>query len=129
MSKNEIGKYVRTEYGYILENTFGGHGDIIEKLENKDKHYEFEYGKIVKHSNTLIELVEVGDYINGEKVLEVRQIIEDVEAFATKISKKEIAICVFKSKNGAYYRNIKEEKIESILTHERYEQNCYEVRN
>ena len=30
MLKNEIKRYVRTEYGYILENTIGGHGDIIK---------------------------------------------------------------------------------------------------
>lgn len=59
MSKNEIGKYVRTEYGYILENTLGGHGDIIEKLVNKDSHYEFEYGKIIKHNDDLIEILEI----------------------------------------------------------------------
>lgn len=54
--KIEIGKYVRTEYGYVLENTKGGHEDVIEKLANKDSHYEFKYGKIVKSSNSLIEL-------------------------------------------------------------------------
>lgn len=117
MLKSEIRKYVRTDNGYILENTIRGHRDIIEKLANEDKHYEFEYGKIVKHSNSLIEIIEVGDYINGEKVLEIRQLVEN----------KEIAICVFKSKNGAYYRNIKEEKIKNILTHEQYVQNCYEI--
>lgn len=127
MSKNEIGKYVRTEYGYILENTLGGHRDIVKALENKDSHYEFEYGKIVRYSNTLIELVEVGDYINGEKVLEIRQIVEDLEAFATKISKKEIIICVFKSGDGSYYRYIKEAEIKNMLTHERYAQTCYDV--
>lgn len=54
--KIEIGKYVRTEYGYILENTKGGHKDVIEKLANKDSHYELKYGKIVKSSNSLIEV-------------------------------------------------------------------------
>lgn len=58
MSENEIGKYVRTSDGYILENRWGGHEDIIEKLANEDKHYEFEYGKIVKHNDKLIEILE-----------------------------------------------------------------------
>ena len=58
MSKNEIGKYVRTADGYILENTTEGHGEIIEKLANKDKHYELEYGKIVKHNEKIIKILE-----------------------------------------------------------------------
>ena len=58
MPESKIGKYVRTEYGYILENTMGGHGEIIEKLANKDKHYELEYGKIVKHNEKIIEILE-----------------------------------------------------------------------
>lgn len=72
MLKNEIKRYVRTEYGYILENTIGGHGDIIKKLVDGDKHYEFEYGKIVKSSDTLVAIAEVGDYINGEKIIEIQ---------------------------------------------------------
>ena len=58
MSKNEIGKYVRTEYGYILENTLEGHENIIEELANKDSYFKFKYGKIIKHSEKLIEILE-----------------------------------------------------------------------
>ena len=127
MSKNEIGKYVRTEDGYILENIWGGHADIIKKLANKDKHYEFEYGKIVKHSNSLIELIEVGDYINGEKILEI--ILPDEEIITKDTEDKVITVCIFKNGNGAYYKYISEAKIENMLTHERYYQTCYEPRN
>ncbi len=125
MPESKIGKYVRTEYGYILENTMGGHGDIIEKLANKDKHYEFEYGKIVKHSNRLIDLVEVGDYINGEKIIEI--ILPEEEIITLDTSDKVITVCIFKHGDGAYYKYISEAKIENILTHERYAQTCYEV--
>lgn len=125
MSKSEIGKYVRTADGYILENTWGGHGDIIEKLANKDKHYEFEYGKIVKHSNRLLDLVEVGDYINGEKILEI--ILPDEEIITPDTNDKVITVCIFKDGKGAYYKYISETKIQNMLTHERYTQTCYEV--
>lgn len=125
MLKNEIKKYVRTEYGYILENTIGGHGDIIKKLGDRDKHYEFEYGKIVKSSDRLVTIVEVGDYINGEKIIEIQ--VPEVEIISPDdyTQDEQITVCIFKCGKGVYYRHIKEEEITSILTHEQYYQNAY----
>lgn len=127
MPESKIGKYVRTEDGYILENTWNGHRDIVKELENKDSHCEFKYGKIVKHSNRLLDLVEVGDYINGEKILEIILPEEEIITADTKLSDKEITVCVFKHGDGAYYKYIKEAEIKNMLTHERYAQTCYEV--
>nr|DAY64230.1 MAG TPA: hypothetical protein [Caudoviricetes sp.] len=125
MFKEKIRRYVRTEYGYILENTTGGHGDIIKKLVDGDKHYEFEYGKIVKSSNTLVAIIEVGDYINGEKIIEIQ--VPEVEIISPDdyTADEQITVCIFKCGKGAYYRHIKEEEITSILTHEQYYQNAY----
>lgn len=125
MRKNEIKKYVRTEYGYILENTTRGHGDIIKKLVDEDKHYEFEYGKIVKSRDRLVSIVEVGDYINEEKIIEIR--VPEVEIISPDdyTADEQITVCIFKCGKGAYFRNIKEEEITSILTHEQYYQNAY----
>lgn len=107
MLKNEIKKYVRTEYGYILENTIGGHGDIIKKLGDRDKHYEFEYGKIVKSSDRLVTIVEVGDYINGEKIIEIQ--VPEVEIISPDdyIHKT--------SKSQYVYLNVEKELIIDIL--------------
>lgn len=125
MFEGKIKKYVRTEYGCILENTIGGHDDVIKKLVDRDKHYEFEYGKIVKSSNTLVSIVEVGDYINGEKIIEIQ--VPEVEIISPDnyTPDKQITVCIFKCGKGAYYRHIKEEEITSILTHEQYYQNAY----
>lgn len=125
MFEGKIKRYVRTEYGYILENTTGGHGDIIKKLVDGDKHYEFEYGKIVKSSYKLVAIVEVGDYINGEKIIEIQ--LPEVEFISPNeyTQDEQITVCIFKSGKGAYYRHIKEEEITSILTHEQYYQNAY----
>ena len=38
---------------------------------------------------------------------------------------EQITVCIFKCGKGAYYRNIKEEEITSILTHEQYYQHAY----
>ena len=70
MEEIEIGEYVRTEKGSILENTLEGHKSIIENIE-KDEDYIREFGEIVKHSKNIIDLLKVGDYVNGEKVIEV----------------------------------------------------------
>ena len=125
MFKGKIKRYVRTEYGYILENTTGGHGDVIKKLVDRDKHYEFEYGKIVKSSDRLVSIVEVGDYINGEKIIEIQ--VPEVEIISPDdyTADEQITVCIFKYEKGAYYRYIKEEEITSILTHEQYYQNAY----
>ena len=125
MLEEKVKRYVRTEYGYILENTTGGHGDVIKKLVDRDKHYEFEYGKIVKSSDRLVSIVEAGDYINGEKIIEIQ--VPEVEIISPDdyTQDEQITVCIFKCGRGAYYRHIKEEEITSILTHEQYYQNAY----
>lgn len=77
----ECGEYVRTKEGYIAK--------LIEKDEDF-KFYEFDntvrksYGDklcymnkdeleeyIVKHSEEIIDLIEVGDYVNGNEVKQI----------------------------------------------------------
>lgn len=63
------------------------------------------YEKDIKsHSKNIIDLIEVGDYVNGEYVVEISQ-------------NKEIIT--------EPYHFIKH--IDNILTHEMYEQNCYKI--
>ena len=70
----EVGEYVRTENGYIRKI-------VTERLDGclVDKSYYneiiqdntlgiIENEDIVKHSKNIIDLIEVGDYVNGEKV-------------------------------------------------------------
>lgn len=72
----KVGEYVRTETGYIIEvdeNT-----DIFN-LGYKEQYVDMETTKygftceedIVKHSKNLIDLIEVGDFVNGMEVLDV----------------------------------------------------------
>lgn len=80
----EVGEYGRTNKGKIfifawLENSDGkrytnkvllGNGKIFE-----NKFYYFDDGEeIVKHSKNIIDLIEVGDYVNGEQVSNVDKI-------------------------------------------------------
>ena len=119
MAEIKVGEYVRTERGVIgrlkKQYTFG-HGvtypepqewilDVngIEYVAN-----EAQYETIVKHSKQLIDLVEVGDYVNGKKVEKINQY---------KDSKSIIALIGI----------IDEKDIKTILTKEQFLANCYKV--
>lgn len=69
MNNVEIEEHVRTEFGYILKNT--EHKHIIKNLqkdENILNYNKIKYGRIIKYSENLIDLIEVGDYVNGEHI-------------------------------------------------------------
>ena len=58
----EVNEYVRTDKGYIFK--------VDEEKKNLQiaNFLDAEYGKIVKHSKQLIDLIEVGDIVNGYRV-------------------------------------------------------------
>ena len=115
MSEIEVGEYVRTEEGYI--------GILIEYIPNalnylkidvgkeirrdngmSDNYIYTRYGFQLKHSKQLIDLVKVGDYVNGELI---------TDKWDTRIS--------------SIRSNFSEEDIKTILTKEIYMANCYKV--
>lgn len=69
---------------------------------------------IVKHSKQLIDLIEIGDYVNGYKVIKLK------DGFAN--GTMEIVL----SNNTIIYRHHSED-IETILTKEQFVANCYKV--
>lgn len=105
----EVNEYVRTIEGKI--------GKII-KYENFEYHIKIDKDEvwkcsedfIVKHSKQLIDLIEVGDYVNGHLVEEVR-----ISCFDSSIFVHEYEI------------ELREEDIKTILTKEQYIANCYKV--
>lgn len=100
--KIEVNEYVRFNNGEI--------GKVIDIKENPSRIVYSEYGEIglisdiVKHSKQLIDLIEEGDYVNGE-------LIKD--KWDTRIS--------------SIRSNFSEEDIKTILTKEIYMANCYKV--
>jgi len=116
----DIGEYGRTNKGKIfifawLENLDGkkdtnkvllGNGKTFE-----NKFYYFDDGeKIVKHSKNLIDLIEVGDIVNGHLVDEVR-----ITSFGNLIFIND------------YKTELHEKDIEIILTKEEYLTRGYKV--
>lgn len=128
----EVGEYVRTKSGYIMKYEYAD----FEKLKFGEKRRCYEFDDIedmkefipkLKHSKNIIDLIEVGDFVNGYKVLEVEKLIKDIEAFKTIYNKDKIAICIYKNIEQAIYKEINNDEIKTILTHEQYDQNCYEM--
>ena len=112
MEEIEIGEYVRTNNKGIKR---------IERIDNNktvNKYLYFtgvedfegkEYGiikttEIVKHSKQLIDLIDFGDFVNGEKI---------IEKWDTRIS--------------SIKSNFNEEDIKTVLTKEQYMANCYKA--
>lgn len=117
----EVGEYIRTKNGRI--------GRVIkiwiweETSKRKEQtHYLIDWGgkasyiailKNLKHSKNIIDLIEIGDYINGYRVKEIE---EDGDIMI------EIPF-----ENNSGYRLI--EDIKSIVTKQQYESIKYEVNN
>ena len=69
---------------------------------------------IVKHSKNIIDLIEVGDYVNGHKIImdlkQSRKHYNTIDCFVT-----------------AKGYTFEENEIETILTKEQYMKNCYKI--
>ena len=85
----------------------------IHHPENLLMHFVLE-NEIIKHSKKLIDLIEVGDYVNGSKVIDIAQ-----------APKKAIYI---EQENGGALLPIVNNRIESILTKEQFEAMKYKVK-
>ena len=85
-------------------------GKVIDIKENPSRIVYSEYGEIglisdiAKHSKQLIDLIECGDYVNGELI---------TDKWVTRISSTK--------------SNFSEEDIKTILTKESYMANCYKI--
>lgn len=90
----EVGEYVRTKKGKIFQ--YG-----------KGRAYLGKDNEIVNHSKNLIDLIEVGDYVNENRVYKITSAC---------------IYCVGKAVQNKLTINI-----ETILTKEQYMQNCYKI--
>ena len=116
-----VNDYIRTKDGFIRKV-----GEIDRCQECNEKiyisvdiidglHFErsWHLKEIVSHSKNIIDLIEVGDYVNGKKVLR----INDYEDF------KRADFNLDYDDGDAVYN----EDIKTILTKEQYEQNSYKI--
>lgn len=117
--KIEIGEYVRTKDGIIdkVERFSVGccvwyceNGMCIDECNCIGTHLE----EIVKHSKQLIDLIEVGDYVNGREV----KYVAIFEGFPNHPK------LIFVDKTHLMPEN---ENIKTILTYEQYNEHCTKV--
>ena len=110
MKEIEIGEYVRVNND---NRNCIGIGKVTRLVKesvyvNMNNKYNlpvgFQINNIVKHSKQLIDLIECGDYVNGELI---------TDKWNTRIS--------------SIRSNFSEEDIKTILTKESYMANCYKV--
>lgn len=110
----EVGDYVRSRNGSIGK---------VTKIEDDKYLYENKelitfIGNVVKHSKNIIDLIEVGDIVNGYKIIEIAR---------SNIRENAIRILIYRNHQYEQWETIFENEIETILTHEQYSQNCYKV--
>lgn len=113
--------YARTRKGIckILET----YKDICLVDKNGTIHSDSSFNEyirvedIIKSDKDIIGLIEVGDYVNGNKVIRI-----ETSSYPEDKNVKIIVCCG----NDDYYSYYNEE-IKTILTKEQYENNCYKV--
>ena len=101
----EVGEYVRTNYGRICKVINNDY--FMPRYLECENEMLIDRTNIVKHSKNIIDLIEVGDYINGQKVYKITSAC---------------IYCVGKAVQNKFTINI-----ETILTKEKKEKNCYRL--
>lgn len=135
MAEIEVGEYGRTNFGKMikfawLESLEGKRYEnkvllINEDMLNNDFYYFNKGEKIVKHSKQLIDLVEVGDIVNKELVIGIIDITNDKEEIIGRKLITQYRSAQFTGLDIKHY--IYANDIQTILTKEQFEANCYKV--
>ena len=124
----KVGDYVRTKQGIekikVVEENFMGDKDCIFYATNNKEWYGAYNGKyngftnrnrtIIKSSPNIIDLIEVGDYVNGYKVIDIAQ-----------APKKALYVEDNEQKCGLI--PITNKDISSVLTKEQFESMKYRI--
>lgn len=111
----EVNDYVRTNkenIGKVVEIRLGLNKDteLYQTIYILDNGLWTILDYIVKHSKQLIDLIEVGDYVNGKEVIEIKKINEKIYLMTDYCP-----------------QNYIKTDIKTILTKESYMANCYKV--
>lgn len=122
----EVGEYIRTDCGYITKST-------DEYFTKKIIKGNSVFGKAVKHSKNIIDLIELGDIVECMVAKFVENGTEEEETIkyevvATKVLDmngnpiNEIGISGEEGPELISFENVR-----SVLTHEQFEKNCYRL--
>ena len=128
MKEIQIGEYGRTNLGKIikfawLENSQGKRYEdkvlLIKDNRIVNKFYYFNKNEsIVKHSKNIMDLIEVGDFVNGKEVKHIA-LFEGFPDYPKLIFTDE--------RNVLPHETCENDEIKTILTHEQIENNCFRI--
>lgn len=105
MEEIKVGEYVRTNSGLIDKCETAD----IDKITNA---WVMDFSGIKAHSFNLIDLIEVRDFVNGYKVIEINK----EEKYVVADNKDYGEHCIYDT------------EIKTILTKEQYKRDCYKVK-
>lgn len=115
--------YVRTKDG-IIDKILKLNKSYVKGVSQKDELYAYDIDNIVKASNNIIDLIEVGDFVNGNEVMEADWINENGEY------EEGLAFPMYASDDLDVIENwlpLRCVDIKSIVTKEQFEQMVYKV--
>ena len=133
--KLAVGMYVRTKKGIAKIIDYEAQKFLIKldkeiMYENLPEYYDYAIiGDVLKASHNIIDLIEVGDYLNGFKVSKIERydtktIIKIGNSTFNVLEGEEIYTPSYDNNNG--YEKL--EKLKSIVTKEMFENISYEVK-
>ena len=124
----KVGDYVRTDYSIgkiieILQPTDVDEPDLkLDVSDCNDNPYIFK-SEVIKSSPNIIDLIEVGDYVNGMKITNI-WIDKETNNIEFEFNKKEDYLYV---KEWNYESRITKYKLKSIVTKEMFANAEYRV--
>lgn len=122
MKEIEVGEYVRTKNGIskVIENVdkYVTEEQICVDFISGMYHQVISKHRIVNHSKQPIDLIEVGDYVNGREVKHIAM-FEGFPDYPKLIFVDETHLIPDDT--------CENDEIQTILTKEQYEANCFKV--
>ena len=122
MEELQIGEWVRTKDGQI-DKIYDYKKDTKIYICEKDLIIDSQnllathIKDILKHSKNIIDLIEKGDYVNDYKILNIANVNNSDKKVFT----------IHKSNFKDICKIWGNEDIKKILTHEKYEKECYRI--
>lgn len=129
MEEIKVGEYVRTTDGIkkIVQvnegklSTYYGKYIVYPEYKNSKS---INIKNIIKHSPNIIDLIEVGDYVNGDRIVEIEKDYYNLKL--DKMVTLETPNLIIGNEEGML--SVSANEIKTILTKEQYKANCYEVK-
>ena len=111
--------YIRTNDGYINKiKKANQYNALVDARDLFGEELNIPNNEIIKASHNIIDLIEVGDYVNGLKVIEVREHLHN-----------DIEVVLSNGKfQWSFSKNESDYEIKSIVTKEQFEEMQYVVK-